>query len=115
MDYVEFVAVTIHLWRMDVNGNGTLDYGEFLSITICLRRMDNYEYLENAISFFDTHGDGFIDCDKLKEILWGELDSVGMDMINGIIQEVDADKISSIVWNINNYVFLRIDIFLPPV
>ena len=76
--------------------------------------MDNYEYLEKAFSLFDTHGDGFIDRDKLKEILWDELDPGGMGVINEIIQEVHADKVSSMVWNINNSVCLRIDIFLPP-
>ena len=69
---------------------------------------------ENAFSLFDTHGDWFMDCEKFKEILWGELDSGGIDMMNEIIQEMDADKVSSTVWNINNYVFLRIDISLSP-
>lgn len=76
----------------DVNGNGTLDYGEFIAITVHLQRMDNDEHLKKAFAFFDLNGDGFIDSSELQEMLQCELGEEGMDMINDIIQEVDTDK-----------------------
>mgnify|MGYP000108358632 FL=1 len=79
--------------QADVNGNGTLDYGEFVAITVHLQRMDNDEYLRRAFSFFDVNGDGFIDSNELKDALKDELGLDGLDMINDIIQEVDTDKV----------------------
>eukprot|EP00250_Pteridium_aquilinum_P009678 c18853_g1_i1 orf=584-2155(-) len=76
----------------DINGNGTLDYGEFIAISVHLQRMDNDEHLKKAFSFFDLNSDGFIDRCELQEMLQGELGEDGMDMINDIIQEVDTDK-----------------------
>ncbi|MCO5604758.1 hypothetical protein L7F22_058928 [Adiantum nelumboides] len=83
----------------DVNGNGTLDYGEFIAITVHLQRMDNDEHLKRAFAFFDLNGDGFIDSGELQEMLQGDLGEESIDMIKDIIQEVDTDKDGRISYN----------------
>ncbi|MCO5609412.1 hypothetical protein L7F22_063638 [Adiantum nelumboides] len=76
----------------DADGNGKLDYGEFMAVTIHLQRMDNDEHLRKAFAHFDLDGDNFIDFDELKQTLGDELGSDDTDMINAIMQEVDLDK-----------------------
>ncbi|KAH7301442.1 hypothetical protein KP509_23G026700 [Ceratopteris richardii] len=76
----------------DADGNGKLDYGEFMAVTIHLQRMDNDEHLRKAFSYFDLDGDNFIDFIELRQTLGDDLGSDDTDMINAIMQEVDLDK-----------------------
>lgn len=76
----------------DADGNGKLDYGEFMAVTIHLQRMDNDEHLRKAFAHFDLDGDEFIDFIELKQTLGDDLGSDDTDMINAIMQEVDLDK-----------------------
>eukprot|EP00250_Pteridium_aquilinum_P015416 c22565_g6_i1 orf=289-1890(+) len=76
----------------DADGNGKLDYGEFMAVTIHLQRMDNDEHLRKAFAYFDLDGDEFIDFIELKQTLGDDLGSDDTDTINAIMQEVDLDK-----------------------
>lgn len=76
----------------DADGNGKLDYGEFMAVTIHLQRMDNDEHLRKAFAHFDLDGDNFIDFIELQQTLGDDLGSDDTDMINAIMQEVDLDK-----------------------
>ncbi|KAH9329506.1 hypothetical protein KI387_001614 [Taxus chinensis] len=76
----------------DVDKNGMLDFGEFVAVSVHLQRMDNDEHLHKAFTFFDKNGSGYIEIDELKE---GLADGLGQDdeeVLNDIVREVDTDK-----------------------
>lgn len=76
----------------DVDGNGILDYGEFVAITIHLQKMENDEHLRKAFMFFDKNGSGFIEIDELREALRDNTGHIDPEVLNDIVKEVDADK-----------------------
>ncbi|GLT49745.1 hypothetical protein SLA2020_232790 [Shorea laevis] len=76
----------------DVDGNGVLDYGEFVAVTIHLQKMENDEHFRRAFMFFDTDGSGFIELDELREALADESGETDIDVVNDIMREVDNDK-----------------------
>ncbi|XP_021285515.1 calcium-dependent protein kinase 10-like [Herrania umbratica] len=76
----------------DVDGNGVLDYGEFVAVTIHLQKMENDEHFRRAFMFFDKDGSGYIELDELREALADESGEADVDVLNDIMREVDADK-----------------------
>ncbi|KAA8542373.1 hypothetical protein F0562_023491 [Nyssa sinensis] len=76
----------------DVDGNGVLDYGEFVAVTIHLQRMENDEHFRRAFMFFDKDGSGYIELDELREALADDSGNTDADVLNDIMREVDADK-----------------------
>ncbi|KAH7661924.1 Non-specific serine/threonine protein kinase protein [Dioscorea alata] len=76
----------------DIDGNGVLDYGEFVAITVHLQQIENDEHLRRAFLFFDKNGSGYIEIDELKDALSDDSGHVDTQMLNDVIQEVDADK-----------------------
>lgn len=81
------------LLQADVDGNGVLDYGEFVAVTIHLQRMENDEHFRRAFMFFDKNGTGFIELDELREALADEAGETDSDVLNEIMREVDTDKV----------------------
>ncbi|KAJ6765183.1 SERINE/THREONINE-PROTEIN KINASE [Salix koriyanagi] len=76
----------------DVDGNGVLDYGEFVAVTIHLQKMENDEHFRRAFMFFDRDGSGYIDLDELRGALADEYGETDNDVLNDIMREVDTDK-----------------------
>ncbi|XWS37427.1 hypothetical protein CRYUN_Cryun19dG0042000 [Craigia yunnanensis] len=76
----------------DVDGNGVLDYGEFVAVTIHLQKMENDEHFRRAFMFFDKDGSGYIELDELQDALADESGEVDVDVLNEIMREVDTDK-----------------------
>ncbi|KAI5683627.1 hypothetical protein M9H77_04855 [Catharanthus roseus] len=76
----------------DVDGNGFLDYGEFVAVTIHLQRIENDEHLRRAFMFFDKDGSGYIELDELREALADESGETDEDVLKEIMREVDTDK-----------------------
>ncbi|XP_009588939.1 calcium-dependent protein kinase 10-like [Nicotiana tomentosiformis] len=76
----------------DVDGNGVLDYGEFVAVIIHLQRMENDEHFRKAFMFFDKDGSGYIELDELREALADESGACDTDVLNEIMREVDTDK-----------------------
>ncbi|XP_073295395.1 calcium-dependent protein kinase 10 [Primulina huaijiensis] len=76
----------------DVDGNGVLDYGEFVAVTIHLQRMENDEHFRRAFMFFDRDGSGYIELHELREALVDESGDADIDVCNDIMREVDTDK-----------------------
>ncbi|XP_022736376.1 calcium-dependent protein kinase 10-like [Durio zibethinus] len=76
----------------DVDGNGVLDYGEFVAVTIHLQKMENDEHFRRAFMFFDKDGSGYIELDELREALADESGEADIDALNDIMREVDTDK-----------------------
>ncbi|XP_073035399.1 calcium-dependent protein kinase 10-like [Primulina eburnea] len=76
----------------DVDGNGVLDYGEFVAVTIHLQRMENDEHFRRAFMFFDRDGSGYIELHELREALVDEAGDADIDVCNDIMREVDTDK-----------------------
>ncbi|GMP33547.1 hypothetical protein CsSME_00006820 [Camellia sinensis var. sinensis] len=76
----------------DVDGNGVLDYGEFVAVTIHLQRMENDAHFRRAFMFFDKDGSGYIELDELREALADESGETDADVLNEIMREVDTDK-----------------------
>ncbi|KAE9610034.1 hypothetical protein Lal_00006088 [Lupinus albus] len=76
----------------DVDGNGVLDYGEFVAVTIHLQRMENDEHFHKAFTFFDKDGSGYIELGELDEALADESGQTEADVLNDIMREVDTDK-----------------------
>ncbi|OMO51135.1 hypothetical protein COLO4_37795 [Corchorus olitorius] len=76
----------------DVDGNGVLDYGEFVAVTIHLQKMENDEHFRRAFMFFDKDGSGYIEMHELREALVDESGEADVEVINDIMREVDTDK-----------------------
>ncbi|OMP05898.1 Calcium-binding EF-hand [Corchorus capsularis] len=76
----------------DVDGNGVLDYGEFVAVTIHLQKMENDEHFRRAFMFFDKNGSGYIEMHELREALVDESGEADVEVINDIMHEVDTDK-----------------------
>ncbi|KAJ8753594.1 hypothetical protein K2173_022835 [Erythroxylum novogranatense] len=76
----------------DVDGNGVLDYGEFVAVTIHLQKMENDEHFRRAFMFFDKDGNGYIELDELREALADESGETDNHVLNDIMREVDTDK-----------------------
>eukprot|EP00252_Welwitschia_mirabilis_P021500 TRINITY_DN5531_c0_g1_i1.p1 TRINITY_DN5531_c0_g1~~TRINITY_DN5531_c0_g1_i1.p1 ORF type:complete len:532 (+),score=105.41 TRINITY_DN5531_c0_g1_i1:987-2582(+) len=76
----------------DVDKNGRLDFGEFVAVSIHLQRMDNDEHLHKAFKFFDKNESGYIEVDELKEALSDDVSSIDIEVLNDIVREVDTDK-----------------------
>eukprot|EP00252_Welwitschia_mirabilis_P021502 TRINITY_DN5531_c0_g2_i1.p1 TRINITY_DN5531_c0_g2~~TRINITY_DN5531_c0_g2_i1.p1 ORF type:complete len:523 (+),score=108.20 TRINITY_DN5531_c0_g2_i1:520-2088(+) len=76
----------------DVNKNGKLSFGEFVAVSIHLQRMDNDEHLHKAFKFFDKNESGYIEVDELKESLSDDMGSIDTEVLNDIVREVDTDK-----------------------
>lgn len=79
--------------QADVDGNGVLDYGEFVAVTIHLQRMENDEHFRKAFTFFDKDGSGYIELSELEEALADDLGETDTDVLNDIMREVDTDKV----------------------
>lgn len=71
-----------------------MDYGEFVAVTIHLQRMENNEHFRKAFTFFDKDGSGYIELDELREALVEESGEADLDVLNDIMREVDTDKVS---------------------
>jgi calcium-dependent protein kinase len=76
----------------DVDGNGVLDYGEFVAVTIHLQRMENDEHFRRAFMFFDKNGSGYIESNELREVLADDSGEFDTEVLNDIMREVDTDK-----------------------
>ncbi|OAY30978.1 calcium-dependent protein kinase 10 [Manihot esculenta] len=76
----------------DVDGNGVLDYGEFVAVTIHLQKMENDEHFRRAFMFFDKDDSGYIELDELREALADEYGETDSNVLNDIMREVDTDK-----------------------
>ncbi|KAI7750166.1 hypothetical protein M8C21_008466, partial [Ambrosia artemisiifolia] len=71
-----------------------LEYGEFVAVTIHLQKMENDEQLRRAFMFFDRDGSGYIELDELEQVLY-EPGQVDIQVLNEIMKEVDTDKVRS--------------------
>lgn len=80
--------------QADVNGNGCLDYGEFVAVIIHLQKMENDEHFRQAFMFFDKDGSGYIESDELRKALTDELGEPDNSVLIDIMREVDTDKVS---------------------
>jgi calcium-dependent protein kinase len=87
--------------QADVDKNGTLDYGEFVAVSIHVRKIGNDEHIQKAFLYFDQNNSGYIEIEELREALANELDGNDDDIINGIIRDVDTDKVSKIYLQIH--------------
>ena len=81
--------------QADVDGNGVLDYGEFVAVIIHLQKIENDELFKLAFMFFDKDGSTYIELDELREALTDELGEPDVSVLNDIMREVDADKVIS--------------------
>ncbi|KAL2321925.1 hypothetical protein Fmac_026304 [Flemingia macrophylla] len=82
----------------DVDGNGVLDYGEFVAVTIHLQRMENDEHFRKAFMYFDKDGSGYIELDELEIALADESGETDAAVLNDIMREVDTDKMIIIIY-----------------
>ncbi|KAG5028027.1 hypothetical protein JHK87_011541 [Glycine soja] len=76
----------------DVDGNGVLDYGEFVAVTIHLQRMENDEHFRKAFMYFDKDGSGYIELGELEKALTDESGDTDTAVLNEIMREVDTDR-----------------------
>ncbi|KAL6549338.1 Calcium-dependent protein kinase 10 [Orobanche hederae] len=83
----------------DVDGNGVLDYGEFVAVTIHLQRIENDEHIRRAFMFFDKDGSGYIELDELREALEDASGETDLEVVNNIMHEVDTDKDGNISYD----------------
>lgn len=70
-----------------------LNYGEFVAVTIHLQRMENDEHFRKAFTFFDKNGNGYIELDELRDALADESGETDDDVLHEIMQDVDTDKV----------------------
>lgn len=93
--------------QADVDKDGFLDYGEFVAISIHLRKIDNDQHLHKAFQFFDQNQSGFIEIEELGNALADEVDTNHEEVINAIMHDVDTDKVSTFHFVHQLYFVLR--------
>ncbi|OIV89178.1 hypothetical protein TanjilG_25399 [Lupinus angustifolius] len=76
----------------DVDGNGVLDYGEFVAVTLHLQKIENDEHIHKAFNFFDKDGSGYIELGELQDALTDESGETDVDVLIDIMHDVDTDK-----------------------
>ncbi|CAL0319937.1 unnamed protein product [Lupinus luteus] len=76
----------------DVDGDGVLDYGEFVAVTLHLQKIENDEHIHKAFKFFDKDGSGYIELDELQDALTVESGETDVDVLIDIMRDVDTDK-----------------------
>ncbi|KAL0459193.1 UNVERIFIED_CONTAM: Calcium-dependent protein kinase [Sesamum latifolium] len=76
----------------DVDGDGSLNYVEFVAVSVHLRKMANDEHLHKAFAFFDRNGTGYIEIDELRDALSDEDNANTEEVIKAIMHDVDTDK-----------------------
>jgi calcium-dependent protein kinase len=82
----------------DVDKDGYLDYGEFVAISIHLRKMgDDDKHLHKAFEFFDRNQSSHIEIEELRDALADDIETNSEEVINGIMHDVDTDKVGHIV------------------
>lgn len=87
---------TFNALQADVDKNGTLDYEEFVTVSVHVRKIGNDEHIQKAFTYFDQNKSGYIEIEELREALADEMEGTDEDIINGIIRDVDTDKVSKI-------------------
>jgi calcium-dependent protein kinase len=70
-----------------------LDYGEFVAVTIHLQRMENDEHFRKAFKFFDIDASEYIELSELEAALADDLGETDSNVLNEIMREVDTDKV----------------------
>jgi calcium-dependent protein kinase len=88
------VNVTLNALQADVDKNGTLDYAEFVIVSVHVKKIGNDEHIQKAFTYFDQNKSGYIEIEELREALADELEGTDEDIINGIIRDVDTDKVT---------------------
>ncbi|CAH9091204.1 unnamed protein product [Cuscuta epithymum] len=76
----------------DIDGKGYLDYGEFVAVAIHLQKMEIDEHFQRAFCHFDKNGSSYIELDDLRERLAAKSGEPDAQIINLIMSEVDTDK-----------------------
>ncbi|BAT96371.1 calcium-dependent protein kinase 32-like isoform X1 [Vigna umbellata] len=76
----------------DSDKDGYLDYGEFVAISIHLRKIDHDEHIHKAFQFFDNNESGYIEIEELHNALADEVETNIDEVINAIMHDVDTDK-----------------------
>ncbi|KAI4341434.1 hypothetical protein MLD38_026160 [Melastoma candidum] len=76
----------------DVDGNGVLNYGEFVAVTIHLQRIENDEHFRRAFAFFDKDDSLYIELLELQDALADESSEIDAAVLTEIMHEVDTDK-----------------------
>ncbi|KAK7392872.1 hypothetical protein VNO78_21322 [Psophocarpus tetragonolobus] len=76
----------------DTDNDGYLDYEEFVAISIHLRKIDHDEHLHKAFQFFDKNQSGYIEVEELHNALADEIKTNNEEVINAIMLDVDTDK-----------------------
>ncbi|KAL4340090.1 hypothetical protein GQ457_08G034460 [Hibiscus cannabinus] len=74
--------------KADVDENGVLNHGEFVAVTIHLQKMENDEHFRRAFMFFDKDGSGYIELDELRDALVDESRETDVKSLNDIMREV---------------------------
>ncbi|KAL4318830.1 hypothetical protein GQ457_18G005290 [Hibiscus cannabinus] len=69
----------------DVDETGVLNHGEFVAVTIHLQKMENDEHFCIAFMFFDKDGSGYIELDELRDALADESRETDVNALNDIM------------------------------
>ncbi|MQM14594.1 hypothetical protein Taro_047528, partial [Colocasia esculenta] len=77
-----FQCLDCHIWS----------HVEFVAVSIHLKKIDNDEHLHEAFKYFDRNKSGYIEIEELRDSLADELGPNPEEVINAIIHDVDTDK-----------------------
>ena len=64
---------------IDVNRSGEIDYTEFIASFMGAKLETDHKYLKNTFAQFDKNGDGTISREELKQVLYGDANSMQND------------------------------------
>ena len=64
---------------IDVNRSGENDYTEFIASFMGAKLETDHKYLKNTFAQFDKNGDGTISREELKQVLYGDANSMQND------------------------------------
>jgi calcium-dependent protein kinase len=65
-------------------------------VYVHVRKIGNDEHIQKTFTYFDRNKSGYIEIEELREALADELDGSDEDIIDGIIRDVDTDKVNKI-------------------
>lgn len=95
---MSFLFLAIWKFQADFDNSGTIDYVEFVAATLHLNKIEKEDHLFAAFSYFDKDGSGYITQDELQKAC----EEFGIEdvKLEDMIKDVDQDNVNFMTFTI---------------